>query len=673
MKMRWLFSAIIALGMRTAVAAMPQVELPNVPLHRLSCPSSADGNWVATTSVQSNDDDGAIVYQAGYRPATGGGSLKRRQAGRRTEFEWDAGALLNARTSARKLWTAGGEGGRHHGIPLEWASLDAQQRLVLNRSAADGSEDGLGPERLAYLRGMRSGETNLFPARERLLAAIVHGVPVFVGRSYAAAADRRSIVYVGASDGMLHAFDAKTGDETFAYLPRAVFDRLPSLVHAGYVQGLPVDGGIAVEDVRIGGRWRSVLAAGMGRGAQGVFALDITTPDRFGSGDVLWEFTEADDADIGNVIGTPIIAKFRTGLVRGVPQYRYFAVVPGGVNGHIADGDGRFDPSGKAALFLLALDKPATEPWQAGVNYFKFVLPASDAGRANGIVEAALVTASDGSASVAYAGDLLGNLWRFDFDGNVSNARSPKLLFVARDADGKRQPVTQRPRIVFAPERGYLVLFGTGKYLERRDLDRGAYASQSFYAIWDRDGVRISGRDALVERIARAQGSDGRYAVEGEVLAYVPAGKRGWYLDFPQAALTGERSVAAAAVFDTQIMFDTLIPASAACAAPLGRSYRLDALTGLPVSAHFDAVLPEASFLGIPPPFLAMPIETRERDATGKRRVVTRWKKAEAGQAEPDADAPPDETVVETVTTAGRLGWREIIDWQEWRGDMRDR
>lgn len=672
MKMlRWLFSATVALTLQTAAAAMPPIELQNVPLHRLSCPSSMAGNWVATTSVQSNDDEGTVFYQAGYRPATGAGSLKRRWAGNRTEFAWDAGALLNARTSARKLWTASGDGGGYRGIPFEWAALDAEQRLVLNRSPVDGSDDGLGPGRLAYLRGVRLDEAHLFPARERLLGAIVHGIPVFAGRSSVTGRDRRSMVYVGASDGMLHAFDAQTGNEVFAYLPHAVFHRLSLLTHAGSVEGLPVDGGIATGDVRIGDRWHSVLTAGIGRGAQGVFALDITTPDDFGSNDVLWEFTDADDADIGNVIGTPVIAKFRTGLAHGVPQYRYFAVVPGGVNSHIADGDGRFDPAGRAALFLLALDKPAAQSWQIGINYFKFVLSASDANRANGIVELAMATSPDGSASVAYAGDLLGNLWRFDFGGNAPDELSPQLLFVARDASGNRQPITQRPRIVFAPERGYMVLFGTGKYLERRDLDHGAYASQSFYAIWDRDGARISGRDALVARIVRSQGSDGRYTVEGEALMYVPAGKRGWYLDFPQSERTGERSIAPAAMLDTQLVFGTLIPASSACTAPLGRTYLLDALTGLPVSAHFEAYLSEASFPGIPPPFFVMPVETGERDATGKRRVVTRLKGTGDGQANSSAhpNAPQGETIIEAVTAAGRLSWREIIDWQDLRNE----
>ncbi|HWV62253.1 MAG TPA: PilC/PilY family type IV pilus protein [Oxalicibacterium sp.] len=674
-----LLSVSSASILQAAVAAPPPVALENEPLHLRSCPMPSAGDWTETTSVQAFGEQGVAVYQAGYRP-DGSGSLKKRQAGQQTEAEWDAGVLLTGRSDARKLWTANGGGDKFGGIPFVWTSLDAAQKLALDRSPVDGSDDGLGQKRLNYLRGVRTDEASLFRRRQRLLGAIVHGVPVFAGTSSTAAGDvhvhgdayreRPEVVYVGAGDGMLHAFDAKSGDELFAYLPHAVFDRLPLLTTVDSTDALPVDGGIGIGDVPAdlaGNRWCSTLVAGMGRGAQGVVALDVTAPTEFDSNDVRWEFTDADDADIGNVIGTPAVAKFRTGLLHSVPQYRYFAVVPGGVNNHIADGDSRFNPAGKAALFLLALDKPANEPWRVGVNYFKFVLPASDAGRANGVIELALAMAPDGSASVAYAGDLLGNLWRFDFGGNTPDSHSPQLLFVARDAAGNRQPITQRPRIVFAPERGYMVLFGTGKYLERRDLDRSAYASQSFYGIWDRDGARIDGRGSLVARSVQPQGD--RYTIVGEALMYVPAGRRGWYLDFPQSERTGERSIASATMLDTQLMFGTLIPASSACVPPLGHIYLLDALTGLPVSAHFGAVLSEASFPGIPPPFFVMPVETSERDATGKRRVVTRMRRTAAEKANSDTNAPSDETIVEAVTTAGRLSWREIIDWQELRSE----
>ncbi|GGI54361.1 pilus assembly protein [Oxalicibacterium solurbis] len=673
-----LLSVLSASILRTTVAAPPPIALENEPLHLQSCPMPSTGDWVETTSVQVSGEQGVAVYQAGYRPTDGSGSLKKRQTGRQTEVEWDAGVLLTRRSAVRKLWTASDDGDKFGGIPFVWTSLDASQKLALNRSPVDGSDDGLGQKRWDYLRGVRTDEASLFRRRQRLLGAIVHGVPVFTGSSSTAAGnahgdanhERPEVVYVGAGDGMLHAFNAKSGDELFAYLPHAVFDRLPLLTMVDSTDALPVDGGITISDVPTdlaGNRWRSILVAGMGRGAQGIFALDVTTPTEFNSNDVLWEFTDADDADIGNVIGTPLIAKFRTGLVHSVPQYRYFAVVPGGVNSHVADGDGRFNPAGKTTVFLLALDKPAGEPWQAGINYFKFVLPASDASRANGVIELALTTAPDGSASVAYAGDLLGNLWRFDFGGNTPDSHAPQLLFVARDAAGNRQPITQRPRIVFAPERGYMVLFGTGKYLERSDLDRSSYASQSFYGIWDRNGTKIDGRSSLVARIAQPQGD--RYTVVGEALMYVPTGKRGWYLDFPKAQLTGERSITSAAMLDTQVVFSTLIPAAAACTAPLGRTYLLDALTGLPVSAHFDAYLSEASFPGISPPFFIMPVETSERDATGKRRVVTRLKRPGVKTEEANSDASPDETIVEAVTTAGRLSWREIIDWQELRND----
>lgn len=659
MKNRLLLSiAIGVLASPMAMAEMRPVELQNVPLHLLSCSASSLQGWVATTSARGANREGSLVYQAGYRPATSSGSLKKQLVGRLNETEWDAGVLLTNRKTPRHLWTASEANGRFGGVPFVWMSLDERQKSALNRSPTTGSDDGLGARRLDYVRGMRTDEGVLFPKRERLLGAIVHGTPMEVEH------DQRSTIYVGAGDGMLHAFDAHAGDELFSYIPRAIVERLPVSTKLDDPESLPLDGGMAIADVHSGDRRNSVLVAGMGRGAQGVFALDVSSPSAFEGGDVLWEFTDKDDADIGNVIGTPTIARFRVGLQRGVARFRYFAVVPGGVNNHVKDA--YFNTAAPAAIFLLALDKPATEPWRIGISYFKFILPA-EGRQANGVTDVALVTAADGTADVGYAGDLQGNLWRFDFGGNAPDSAPPQRLFVARDAAGNRQSVTQRARIVFAPERGHVVLFGTGKYLESSDLDRGAFDVQSFYGIWDASGERISGRSALVERTVRPH-DDGTYEIDGTAVQYGPAGNKGWYLDFPQSKSGGERSVATATVLDTRVAFTTLIPAAASCTAPFGRTYLLDTLNGLPMAgARFTAYLSEAGFPGISPPFVVLPTEISERDATGKRRITTRLERTATRTDTQQADSPSDETVIQTVTTAGRLSWREIIDWLEWR------
>ena len=97
-----------------------------------------------------------------------------------------------------------------------------------------------------------------------------------------ACSSRKEVVYVGSNDGMLHAFDSKTGDELWAFIPPIMLQSLRKMIsekaqtsHSIY----GVDGSPVVKDIYYGNRWRTVLLAGMGRGGHGYFALDITNPN----------------------------------------------------------------------------------------------------------------------------------------------------------------------------------------------------------------------------------------------------------------------------------------------------------------------------------------------------------------------------------------------------------
>src|SRR5471032_839590 len=174
---------------------------------------------------------------------------------------------------------------------------------------------------------------------------------------YARSKLRRAAVYLGANDGMLHAFDVVDGSELFAYVPDALIATLNDLTSPAYVHQAYVDGLASAAEAQVNGVWKTVLVSGMGGGAQGVFALDVSDPQQFAAGSgALWEFTDRDDPDMGNVVGLPQIAQFRA----GASGMRYFAVVASGLDNDADDGEiahaGR-TRAGNGALFLLALDK----------------------------------------------------------------------------------------------------------------------------------------------------------------------------------------------------------------------------------------------------------------------------------------------------------------------------
>jgi len=90
--------------------------------------------------------------------------------------------------------------------------------------------------------------------------------------------DRRSLVWVGLNDGMLHAIDGRTGIEVYAFIP---FNLLPKLRALRVGQSIDkflffADGSPKVADVKVGGVWRSYLIIGEGPGGTFYQALDVT-------------------------------------------------------------------------------------------------------------------------------------------------------------------------------------------------------------------------------------------------------------------------------------------------------------------------------------------------------------------------------------------------------------
>lgn len=721
------FFAISLLNPARAAAAVPEVKIANGPLLGACRPDervnsirkifSTVANTEGTTSgvsvsATSVSTDGAFIYQAGFNTSKWSGSLKKLAVTLDENgtvkvapaADWDAADILTgmngkapkpmpddrniyvSKIRTDKSWTA---------VPFKWSELAPDQQVLLNISPADRAHDGLGEKRLNYLRGVRRYESGrpggIFRVRDSVLGDIINSGSIFVGAPAAtvqgdgyhtffdAYKDRTKAVYVGANDGMLHAFGAADGNELFAYIPGALVQGLNRLTAADYVHRPYVDGGIAASEALVSGKWKTILAAGMGGGAQGIFALDVSNPSDFGSGaGALWEFTDSDDADMGNLTSAPIIARFKTKIAKGLPEYQYFVVVPSGLNNYKRDGGGKFSETAQGALFLLSLDKEPSAKWKQGVNYYKFKLPITDPSLQNGMVSPALVAGSDGAVRYAYAGDLQGNLWRFDFKDAAPWAgalgTSPyKPLFTARDAQDKRQPITAQPKIVFAPGGGYVVLFGTGKFMEDADTLPGNFMTQSFYGIHDTtdESYRIANRSELAPRsVADSAAKDGRsFQIAGSVFKYgiASAEKKGWYFDFADSRQTGERSISSALIAYGKLIFNSLIPGSDVCAGGGGRSYFLDTLSGLPSDGKPTGWLSEVGLPSSPILFEAG-VEVGDRNPIGRRMVKKKYSILNPGSGGGKAATLPAQGGTGSFTpAAGRLSWREVINWQELR------
>jgi len=266
-----------------------------------------------------------------------------------------------------------------------------------------------------------------------------------------------------------------------------------------------------------------------------------------------------------------------------------------------------------------------------------------------------------------YAADLQGNLWRFDLSQgtpwNDARANPRQPLFVAATAAGKRQAVTQRPAVVHAPGGGYVVLFGTGKYLERSDLSADRFGWQSFYAVLDRGNDAALARGDLLERPLAGSGTGEGLGIGQNDAAFAPfgSGQHGWYADFPDSARTGERVVSASTLAGGNIVLHTLQPAAQPCQPTLAKFRTLDSLTGKTVNGD-AAVFPLMATIPYPIAIKNVPQTDAPTDAFGKRHPLPTIEIIGSGSSTPWRLRLSD-----PGGAIGRLGWRELLNWNELR------
>lgn len=509
----------------------------------------------------------------------------------------------------------------------------------LNTNPNTAATDNYGPARTAFVRGESCATLagcSTLRVRDNKIGDIIGSTPVLVtgadkltyiadtidgsAGTYAtfktAKASRRGQIYVGANDGMLHAFDSATGVEKFAFVPSAVINNLNKLSVSDYTSQTNdnhryyVDGALTATDVYYSGAWHTVLVGALGAGGNEVFALDVTDPDNI---KLLWEFTSdtlaSKSCDVNNLncisdmglsIPAPQVARLHNG--------KWGVVFANGYNS-------ANNNSGKAVLFVVDIETGALVK----------KLDAQGTTSTNGLSTPRLAdNNSDGVAEYAYAGDLQGNMWRFDLIGTSRSTSAPftrsddgtttgtqfrvafggSALYTAKTVDGNdgvAQSITSPPSLIRHPSRvGYIVAFGTGRYLGLTDKT-APFAMQTLYGIWDRQTVGQAAtsttaltRAKLQEQTITSEEQNAAFGTETKTVRVLSnttvawytttntSGKYGWYLDLSTTTTSdGERIVDEMIKRGDLLLVGTRTPNSDPCESGMdGRYYGINPGTG---------------------------------------------------------------------------------------------
>jgi hypothetical protein len=396
-----------------------------------------------------------------------------------TATNWSAHIQFVTNTATTSHWNTGRKIITNDGTSqaaFRWSKLSAAQQQAIDLDAYNNSATS--SDTLDFLRGDRSNENpaGAFRLRFSVLGDIIHSNPEhvsvpdssIVGSSYTtfknANLTRSPRVYVGSNDGMLHAFDADTGDEVWAYVPALVMDNLSKLAGIPYSHQYYVDGGITVHDgyFEDAGDWHSVLVGSLGAGGKGLYALDVTDPglssellSSGGDSKFLWELSADGDDDIGFIFDSTTITLLNDG------------------NWYAINGNGFSSVNGIAKLFLINLETGATTVLSTG---------SGSTGSPNGLAAPALVdTDNDGKADLAFAGDIDGDMWRFDL--NSTSAGDWDVDYKLFDGSST-QPITLAPDVTNHPQQGHIILFGTGRLFTSDDITDTS--TQAIYGIQDK-------------------------------------------------------------------------------------------------------------------------------------------------------------------------------------------
>lgn len=521
------------------------------------------------------------------------------------------------------------------GFAFRWASLPSDYKTQMTTASTNRLSETNASLVIDYMRGDQTKEaasTGLRSRGDNILGPIVNATPAIQERPYASYSGslfpnyssyvtdnkaRAKLLWVAANDGMLHAFNPTTGAEVFAYVPGALANRLAEIpLQRGttgrtrlndsnftldsvetqptgtvwpYVDGNPFSGDILVSDGNTS-TWKTYTFGALGRGGRAIYALNTGDISTLTSGEVegnrnsifKWQFTSDDDNDLGYIVYDILSSPFSN---QPSPIVKLN-------NGKFALllGNGQKSSNGKSVLFIIYTDGPNADGTWSG-QYKKIV---ADSGSGNGMSAPTWIDLDgNGTADIVYAGDLKGNMWKFDLTSSTESSwgvayksGSTNLPLITAKSEATALPITTAPEFAYPPYDGLIITFGTGNSFESGNFPNTT-VSQRIYGVWDRPEFAAKTKElpnsdasTLVERTYSRQSNGNVIVTAGETINWEE--KDGWYFSLPGKSemVLSDPDIQAGVLAFTTVMAQS--SENFCSAKPDVASYAIDPITGQP-------------------------------------------------------------------------------------------
>ena len=664
--------------------------------------SPGSSSFSSTAVSSSVLDVGAKKYVAEFNPNSPiSGNVNAYQVIAGGDFEttpsWSGGAKLAAVAFGNRLVITNLN---QTGSLFTWSGLPDNYKTMLTTGATNPMTSTKAQELVNYMRGDRQREqggssSSGYDWRARptdnIMGPVVNASPWVQNRPSAAYFDnyfpdyasfinthqsRPSVLWVASNDGMVHGLNASTGAPMISYAPGALAPRFNEQILSNKGVQSFVDGAPFTGDVKTtANTWKTYLFGTLGRGGRGIYALDVTSPSSLTATNAAhifkWQFTADDDADLGYILSDH-------GIKRSSRQATPIVKLNNGKFAVIF-GNGYDSGNKKAGLFILPVDGPNNLGSWSG-RYYKIIPSGTENSSDNGLSTPNWVDIdNNGTADFVYAGDLKGNVWKFDIRSSVPSAWSVsfsgKPLYSAKDETkgNANLPIVSMPEIIAPSFGGLMVVFGTGASF-KDDQFPETNKTHRIFGIWDRPAFSQNppGRDLpsgvnTLKKRDYSEGSSGAIVISNtssdSIDYFNPNSNQaqdGWYVNLRSSEMV---------VFNSQrilsgLFMSTIRPPSnftstTSCAAPLPAStlFFLDPLSGLP-SVNVFGVQGSHKVVGIP---IADQKVSFALDRTGRSPTYGGTLKSESGRSVVFRAIGKDTDIgINMPSTESRLQWREV-------------